>query len=410
MPPRTPPTRLWAQAGIALLLLAVLAALTSLAALRLRADLRDLTTTARTRAAAAYQLHATLADLDAQHTAGLVPGGGIGNRQLALTSARLLRTQAGALIADLAEDGSAHARVAVLLDVLSRYDATTARADDAAGLDHPPGRPPQLALLHTEQSGDLFDTEALPQADALARAYTDRAADLADRAGTAGTVLGGATAGLGAATVGFLVWWQRDLARRYGRRFSPALLGATVLTAAVAVSAPLAVLSAADDTRTAVSGGLRAWQDAAAARVSAARAASAQASWLVVDPSQRPALAQQFAADTRRIATVPDAAVRQRLAVLTADDRRLRALGGAADSARAADLLTGVARRHLAFDVYDVEVHLDARAAARSAAFDAATGAGRADLAPHPALPLALLGAAAVGAWLGVRPRLAEYR
>jgi hypothetical protein len=246
-----------------------------------------------------------------------------------------------------------------------------------------------------------------------------------------------ACAAAGVPVLGLLAWWQRDLARRYRRLLNPALLAATACALAAVIATTAALASVADDMATARESGLRPWERAAHAEALAAEAGALQSRWLAADRDRAPLFRRQFAELSRRLADpgpgegsyarrlsaavadgtpmrgllVPsDRAVLDRFAVLHRDDDRLTDLVERGRRDEAAQRLTEVPRGHLAFDHYDLSLHMESRTAGRAAVFTSRTGAAEDTLGPWPALPAALSGLALLAVPVAVRPRLAEYR
>jgi hypothetical protein len=92
------------------------------------------------------------------------------------------------------------------------------------------------------------------------------------------------------------------------------------------------------------------------------------------------------------------------------DHDRVVALADAGQLDGAVAELTGIARGEAAFDFYYYDAGVSQIAARRRAAFDDALAGTRAQLAPWPVIPAALLVTAILLILLSVRPRIAEYR
>lgn len=129
----------------------------------------------------------------------------------------------------------------------------------------------------------------LPKVAALANAYDAQA--VAASRGAQDAALGSAVAVgvLGLAAVAVLLWWQRDLTRRYRRMLNPALAAATAVVLGVALAGVVSFTGAAADLGAGTRDGLRPWSRLAQARAVAAEAAAAQSRWLVngAEPQQR---------------------------------------------------------------------------------------------------------------------------
>jgi hypothetical protein len=397
-----------------------------------RADVSDLRAAVTERAAVAAELRFALADLDAQRADQLVPGNAaddpavtVGNRLLALITAQQRRTEISSLARRLGADPAQADRVHSLLDALGRYDDMSGRSGyvDEQRLDRPVGHPPEQAVGLSAEAGNIMHDELLPTAAALSSTYQAQAARLQRTAHDAALLAAAAVGGLGLAALGVLLWWQRDLARRYRRLLNPALLAATAAVAAVTLAGTLSFSSAADGVDDAARDGLSPWSRLAEARAVAADAAAAQSRWLVDGASGDSTLRTRFTTLTGRLDTLltPGAYatpaerpayqdVLTRYGHFKADDRMLRTLMAHGDIDRAAVVLTEIGRGQVGFDFWDFTTRLAALAERQRADFDTRVGSARADLDAWPAVPAGALGAAAVLVLMGVRPRLAEYR
>ncbi|MBY8882488.1 hypothetical protein [Actinacidiphila acidipaludis] len=231
-----------------------------------------------------------------------------------------------------------------------------------------------------------------------------------------------ALGGLGALTLGFLLWWQRELARDYRRSVNPAVALGTAAVIAVTLAGTLS-LSAGASAVDAVGRGLRPWTRLAEARAVAAEAAASESRWFVHDAAFGAGDQAEFGRLTSRLdtllapdgrATAGERAAYQDVAVryrrFRADDTRLRSLKNAGNIDEGATVLTEVGRGDVAFDFWDFATTLDRLAQGQLTGFTTRASDARAALDGWPAVPAGVLGAAAVLVLLGVRPRLAEYR
>lgn len=430
--PLTGPVRLVVSAVIALAALAALCAAAVLGAVDVRGDASDLGTTVSQRAAVAAELRFALADLDAQRANSLVPGHSalqpdveVGNRLLALITAQQRRTEVSGLLRQLGADPAQGDRVRALLDALGRYDDASARSSyvDETQPNRPAGTPPHAAVALSSEAADVLRNELLPVAAALSETYAQQAAHLESETQDSANWSAGLVGVLGVLTLGFLLWWQRDLARRYRRVFNPALVAATVAALVVTLLGALSFASAASEVGAAGREGLRPWSRLAEARAVAADAAATQSRWLVHDTDSAGYQRERFDTLTRRLdvllapesyATAAERPAYQdvltRYGHFRADDRKLRDLRAAGRLDEAVTVLTEVGRGQVAFDFWDFATALDALADHQRSDFDLHTGRARSALAGWPAVPAGALAAAAVLVLLGIRPRLAEYR
>jgi hypothetical protein len=273
------------------------------------------------------------------------------------------------------------------------------------------------------QAGAVMTQTLLPTADELAADYQSQADHDAARV-RADTRRWAVVVGLlGLATLLFLLWWQRELARDYRRLLSPPLVAATAAVLAVCLAGVLALTSCAGAAGTADRQGLRPWSRLAEASAVAAQAAAAESRWFVQGNDLGRSDAALFTTLTGRLDTLlaPDgyATAQERPAyedVLTryrrfrADDTRLRRLKNDGKTDQAAVLLTTVGRGDIAFDFWDFATTLDDLAGRQLDDFATHAAGARSDLAGWPAVPSGVLGAGALLVLLAVRPRLAEYR
>ncbi|MEU4091471.1 hypothetical protein [Streptomyces sp. NPDC026673] len=425
-----PPVRLVVQATAALAAVIVLALATVIGAVTVRSDAERLRDTTAHRAAVAAELRFALADLDAQRANQLVPGHAaddpevsVGNRLLALITAQQRRADVSDLLRQLGGDDAHAAQVRGILDLLGRYDDASGRAAyvDEQHHERPAGRPPAVAVSFSAEAGDIMHARLLPEVATLASAYDAQAVAAAGEARDAAVRSAVTSGALGLTAVVVLLWWQRDLARRYRRVLNPALAAATAAVLGVSLSAVLSFGAAAGDLDAGVRDGLRPWSRLAQARAVAAEAAATQSRWLVngAEPQQR---AELDALDRRLDGLLAPGAyaaaderpayadVIERHGHFRADDRELVGLMGEGRVDEAAVVLTDIGRGKVGFDFWDFATTLDDLAQDQEADFVARTTAARSALDGRPVVPAVVLGIAAALIVVGVRPRLAEYR
>lgn len=431
---RPGPARLSARAGVAVVLLGVLCAMAVTGTVSVRHDISRLRTSVAERAAVADQLRFALADLDAQRADTLAPGTivvsptesvVVGNQINALITARQRRTQVSDLMRQLSADTRHADRIHAMLDALGQYDDLSGRASyvDDQHADRPPGRPPQITVSMNVQAGFLMTDTLLPDADALSRAYQAQAADLRTGAHDAAVRWALVVGLLGAVTLLYLLWWQRELSRDYRRRLNPALAVVTAAVLAVALAGTVVLGSVAGSVSTAEREGLRPWDRLAEARAVAAQAAAAESRWFVQDPAFAVQDQVRFDAMIKELDTLltPDgyATPAERPAyqdVLTrfghfrTDDRTLRQERAAGRIDQAAQTLTEVARGDVAFDFWDFATTLDGLAGSQLNDFTAHVDDARGSLDLWPALPAGALGVAVGLVFAGLQRRYAEYR
>ncbi|MFI1098159.1 hypothetical protein [Streptomyces sp. NPDC020917] len=432
--PRRPagPRRLGIRAVTALVLIGTLCALAVVAGVTVRDDTAQLRTTVAERAEAAAQLRFALADLDAQRADTLAPGTSatdaevtVGNQLNALITAQQRRTQISDLLRQLGGDRAQGDRVRSLLDALGRYDDLSGRAAyvDEQSPARNAGHPPRFAVALNVSAGQIMRDDLLPVATELSSVYLRQAESQQARAHDAAVRWALVLGLLGAVTLAFLLWWQRELARDYRRSVNPAVALGTAAVIAVTLAGTLALTAGASSVDGAVARGLRPWTRLAEARAVAAEAAAAQSRWFVHDAAFGAGDQAQFGQLTERLdallAPGSQATAAERPAyqdVLTryghfrADDTRLRSLKASGNIDEAAAVLTEVGRGDVAFDFWDFATTLDGLAERQLADFTAQVSDAHASLDGWPALPAGALGIAGVMVLLGVRPRLAEYR
>jgi hypothetical protein len=426
------PRRLGSRAVAALSLLAALCAVAVAGAVGVRSDTADLRDAVTQRAATAGQLRFALADLDAQRADTLAPGRSatddqvqVGNQLIALITAQQRRAEVSELLRQLGADRSRGDTVAGLLNSLGRYDDLSGRSAyvDEQQPDRTAGHPPPRAVAMNVQAGQIMRNELLPTAAGLSVTYQREAASLASRAHAAAIRWALVIGAVGATALGFLLWWQWELAVDYRRLVNPALVITTAAALAVTLAGTVALTSSADAVVAADRGGLRPWSRLVEARAVAAQAAAAQSRWFVHDAAYGVADKAQFDSLVRQLDSLlsPNghATARERPGyedVLTRyghfrdDDTKLRSLKSQGRTDEAAVVLTNVGRGGVAFDFWDFATTLDALAGRRLGDFDAHAKASHDALAGWPLIPAGALGAAGLLVLVGIRSRFAEYR
>ena len=251
---RSSPTLLLPPAVAALLVLAVLFAVTSAAVGDARTGLQVIGHGSGPQAASTADLYFALTDMDARVADVLLMGSetalGIGQKQaLARYQQDRARADSAALQADelVGADPSDRRTVQAVLDGLGEYERLAEQAmvlDDQA--DHAPGPPPAAVLSIYRQATDLMRTELLPKAynltldagSVVRHAYLDQR-----NAVVAGEVQ---VIAVGVLLIAILVALQIVLAVRFRRLVNVPLLLATIgLVVLVAASGSLLANEAA---------------------------------------------------------------------------------------------------------------------------------------------------------------------
>ncbi|WP_428981534.1 hypothetical protein [Nonomuraea composti] len=235
---RSVPGRIRVISGITAASLALLFAALAAGTISAREGLRVIGRDAGPQVVATAGLYLALSDMDAQVANVLVMGDAYPEqRRDALARYERQRAEANRTLLqafELSGDNPAERNtVQSVLDGLGRYEQLAGRAlllnEQAA---HPPGPPPDNVVRTYREATDLMRVVLLPQAynltlesGTIVRATYDSQGVLAPLA-RAAVVLAGLVA------LACLVWLQVFLARRFRRVFGPALLVATVTTAA----------------------------------------------------------------------------------------------------------------------------------------------------------------------------------
>jgi hypothetical protein len=407
-------------------------------------------------------LYFSLNDMDAQVANVLLVGGDATlaadrSQDLAIYGSDRATADADLTQALATEAGNAAAQreLRSVLDGIGQYEALAADAlltDQQARSSV--GRAPAASLAYFQRATDLMRTTILPSVSSLTSVSASKLnASYADGRSTVRTTLGVVIAA-GVALIAVLVALQLYLSARFRRLVTPALAAATLVAAALVITAATRL--------SAESGHLKvAKQDAFDSIIALTQAravsydANADESRFLVDPARAAQYQQAFLAKSQQLVGVGNvgifgydaalgndiraydgdnsnvrfggylgaefrnitfpgeraAAVRTLLAyqVYERDDRKLRATAKTDLAAAVAfDIGTAPGQSDAAFNTYDAD--LSKVIAINSAAFADAIQAGQGDTATGnlaiPAVGAALLAALVLA---GVRPRLAEY-
>ncbi|TYB66120.1 hypothetical protein FXF51_18180 [Nonomuraea sp. PA05] len=235
---RSVPGRIRVISGITVASLALLFAALAVGSSSAREGLRVIGRDAGPQVVATAGLYLALSDMDAQVANVLVMGDAYAEqRGGALARYEQQRAQANRTLLqafELSGDNAAErATVQSVLDGLGRYERLAGRAlllNEQS--KHAPGPPPEEVVRTYREATDLMRMVLLPQAynltlesGTIVRATYDAQTVVAPLVRVA-VVLAGLVA------LGCLLWLQLFLARRFRRVFGPALIVATVTTAA----------------------------------------------------------------------------------------------------------------------------------------------------------------------------------
>lgn len=356
-------------------------------------------------------------------------------------------------------DGSAAQQVGLALDALGGYEALAAQVmySDAGHADRPAGQVPAAESALFAQATDLMRQSVLPAAKTVA-AGNGQALESSyeDKHGAAEAAVWWTT-GAGVLLVAALGGTQLLVFRRTHRLINPGLAAATVVTLVLTIWGASMMSSAADHLR----GAKKDAFDSVAA-LTAAKALStdtnADESRIIVDPSRAAQYQDSYLAKSRQLMDVGsgatlatyDAAVQTALDGYFADPARhpvtfggyfgteLRNITFPGERAAAEQMLRTYQtyeaddrrlRQKLATDLPEA-VRFDTSPAAsdsdgafvaysgalqsvidiNSKAFDSGIDAGLSGLRPWPWVPFGGVAAVVVLLFVGLRPRLAEYR
>jgi len=408
--PDDTPARIRQKVVVVVVAAAALLATTGLLMSRAQEQARIIGEVAAPQAATASDLYFALSDLDAQVARMVLidDADALSGSQIdALGTYRERSSQVDEDLARLLATAD-HAAVVRLTNDLATYrewvwQALTVESQLPA---QPPGKLPPAALGFYTQATNVLHLRLLPGAKGLRDASETRL----DRAYGQQRLVAGLGIGLalllGGLLLTLLVRFQVWLVRRFRRLLNPALLGATVVTFGLVVSACL------------IFGG-------SAQRLGAAREDS-------LDPflalSQTRAVSYDAAADTSRYlisgglpyytadftaksdTLVADPAVLERWRAYQRDHERIVALADSGRTAEAIDALTGIRRGDAAFDFSYFDAAISAVAADHKQAFDVSFRDGQGLLTGWVVIPIAAMALVILLVPLGVRRRLAEYR
>ncbi|MFC4912797.1 hypothetical protein [Actinomadura gamaensis] len=223
------------------------------------AGFREIGREAGPQVVASSDLYLALNDMDAQLANVLLIGDGKGlsvTRDQALGTFEQRRAQADRDLQQASalagRDGDAALGLRRALDGLGRYESLAAQAILLDGQHpHPAARPPAAALALYRQATQAMRSDVLPAAEKLRDANAERIETSYKHRRSA--LAGGAeeTLALGLATVAVLAGLQLYLVRRTRRSAQPALLAATAVALVTAVIAAATLDSAAGHLRVA---------------------------------------------------------------------------------------------------------------------------------------------------------------
>ncbi|MFE3449081.1 hypothetical protein ACFXJ8_09115 [Nonomuraea sp. NPDC059194] len=423
---RTVPGRTKVISAVTVVSLTLLFSTLAYGAAAAREGLRVIGLDAGPQVVATAGLHMGLSDMDAQVADALLLGD---RREDALARYDQRRQEVGTALLQAhtlaGADPAERRTIASVLEGLGRYERLAAEALLLSSLDPVAGGSQDKALVIYRQATDLMTLELLPQAYNLTlesgtivrHAYED---------GHAAVVTVRVIALLsGALALGCLLWLQVYLARRFRRIFGPALLAATLATAACAITGAIVLEQQAAALETAKRDGFDSVLTLARARAIGNSLHADQSRYLLdsvradtyqhtfFDKSQSlvyvaadnlPSYQNAVGAlkDSRFLGMLQGRDVTAAWQRFQQADQALRAQSGAAATAA----LTGPVRS--AFDAFDATlVRLGAQHQNTFARAIADGGNGLRGL--WVLLPIGVLVIAA-GVFAGVWPRLKEYR
>jgi len=252
---RTTPDRIRGMAAVTMIVAVLLGLITAVAFTSIAAGLRLIGQQAEPEVLATTDLYFRLNDMDAQVANVLLVGGqrGLGiDRQQAQAIYEQDRRQADQDLLHAAVVARSEPPVRALLADLGRYEALAGEAMylDGRGPGQP-GRPPVAALVLYRQATDLLRSGILPAAHALTDQNT-AALDgtyQAKRSTVRYGALWVALAGVG--LLAALVGMQFYFVLRFRRILNPALVGATVVTLALAAASAAGLAAQAGHLRVA---------------------------------------------------------------------------------------------------------------------------------------------------------------
>ncbi|UBU15841.1 hypothetical protein [Nonomuraea gerenzanensis] len=258
---RSVPGRIRIISGVTVASLALLFAALAVGTSSAREGLRVIGRDAGPQVVATAGLYLALSDMDAQVANVLVMGESAAEqRRAALERYDERRAQANRTLLqafELSGDNAAErSTVQSVLDGLGRYERLAGRAlllNEQSR--HAPGPPPEEVVRTYRQATDLMRMVLLPQAYNLTLESGTIVRATYDAKTVVGPLMRVAVVLAGLVALGCLLWLQLFLARRFRRVFGPALLVATVTTAAALFFGTSVLAQDEADLRTAKSAG-----------------------------------------------------------------------------------------------------------------------------------------------------------
>jgi len=417
--PETPARlRLWV--AVTVLTAAALLITTSVLMARVQDQIRIIGDQAAPQAATAADLYFALSDMDAQVARMVLTAGPdelAGSQIDALGTYQLRSRQVDADLQQSLTTSSAAADRAIVADLhdhLAVYRQRvwqTLTAGEAA------------AAGYYTQATNVLHLDLLPAAERLRTGSEERltrAYAAKDATASWATVLAVA---LGLALIVLLLALQVWLARRFRRTFSPALLLATILTAALVV--PVVALLGVQGSRLAEARDDRLTPFLALSRARAVSydAAADTSRYLISDnlalyddDFKRKAARLTGGDGLPAVAGGPDVGpagadrVVNRWKAYQQDHAKIVALAAAGRRAEAVTALTGIRREDATFDFSYYDAAVDEIATSRRMAFDRALHSTETLLTGWQIVPVAVLGLVILLVPLSVRKRFEEYR
>lgn len=451
---RTVPARIRAWTAAAVVAVLALFGVTTMAIGDARDGLRIIGHDAGPQVVATADLYYALSDMDTQVANILLIGEERlgGGREQAMARYEQRRAEAGRAIlqaADLASDATEQQTVRALLNGLGRYERLAAQAmllNDQA--DHAAGPPPRPVIELYRQATDLMRLDLLPKAynltldsGSIVRRTYEQQRDAVQNGRLA-------VAAAGLATLVVLVGLQVYLARRFRRILNPALLAATVVVT-VLVGLAMGLLDReARDLRTAKEDGFNSVLALARARAIGNSMHGDQSRFLL-DPDRRDTYEQVYLDKSQSVLYTPagnlDKYYHALRKVVQEYPRRATFLGLLGDEARNTGTrdrraaLAETLKRYEAFQQHDRRLRILSRAGQTGQAiryqmdeigrgfeeydkalvtladshrrtFEVAIKDGDDALAGWDYGLPGTIGVAVVLIFVGVRPRLQEYR
>jgi hypothetical protein len=390
---------------------------------RVQNQVRIIGDEAAPQAATASDLYLALSDLDAQ-TARLVlvdKAPALAGTQIDALSTYQQRSRQ--IDADLARALTTSATaddrrlVQQLMTGLAIYRHWTgqALAVEAQLEPQPPGKLPPAALGYYTQATNVLHLDLLPAAKQLldvSRARLDQAYSAQRTTEIVGIVVTGL---LGVLLIGLLLAAQAWLARRFRRRFNPAMLVGTLITLALMVTAGAVFVVEGQRLGAARSERLEPYLELSQARAISYDAAADTSRYLI---SGNLAYYQQdFTAKSKCLVNGGDCGTDALPAGLAdgwiayqRDHQRIVGLADSGQAAAAVDTLTGIRRGDAAFDFFSFDSAVGRIADDHKRNFDASMEDAQGLLTGWVVIPIVAMGLVIVLILLGVRGRLAEYR